>query len=854
MKIPEIEFFQNLGDWPLEFDKESPAAIVSWCGSDKSLDIILPTYEMTDSMLKSMDQVTLDIQNVQAEKNIPFEKKINKAVFRGRDSNRVRIEVAKLAKDRPDLVDGGITKYFFFEQDPPPVKQLEFSEFFKYKFVLNIDGTVAAYRFPFLLAGNSVVLKQESSYREHFYPFLKPNVHYIPFGKEEIPNILENLKSEKKEKIRESNRPNQPTNPSKRHRERLNGELETVAALLPYDDATIQRLDKLSVLRLAVSFVQIKAHFALYLRRQQSGTEHVQLASLASTNAVFAALSGFSTPIGPIPTLISPAGVPAYDLAESSFSQLSLKTLGGFVIVLTEWGDLYYVSENIDQYLGFCQSDVLHQSITDLLHSEDRENILKNLKVQAPKFKGTQENPTKVQYDTMERLMIGRFRCLLDNTCGFVRMEIRGRFVPLCALATPSEEVAESRERSRFVQSPFALAAICTPFVPPVHLEGSLEDPILKTKHGLDLGFLCIDGRLRIILEIEENSKSGGFSFYQFIHPDDAECLSECHDETRKNGSSALLVLRIVSTKSRNVYYFQSSFRLFYKSGKPESIGITHRFLTEADGLGLLEKRGSIKGSIFTHDEPSLQSPRNLSTAQNLPPLISKDDHSKSSDPTNIQKTPRKISTEKSKKESNQKDLLPPIQLPSTSALGAINCLEELVKASTSTLCAPKDVKPNSKKAKVPNPPGPSQDPLPPIFNPYFQPDLPPAPQNYPVWSLDPHQGPVDFHSYYPPGYNNPYPEQWRHDPNYFFQDSFNNYYSQFYPEAKAQPGPQGLIPLLPDPGPPQEDFQQQNQNFFGAQFNIPNLNPLQNFAEKDPIDQSNNFSFFNVAHTLFGQ
>lgn len=63
-------------------------------------------------------------------------------------------------------------------------------------------------------------------------------------------------------RIRESSRPNQPTNPSKRHRERLNGELETVASLLPYDDATIQRLDKLSVLRLAVSFVQIKAHFA----------------------------------------------------------------------------------------------------------------------------------------------------------------------------------------------------------------------------------------------------------------------------------------------------------------------------------------------------------------------------------------------------------------------------------------------------------------------------------------------------------------------------------------------------------------------------------------------------------------
>uniref|UniRef100_A0A3Q1EVR8 Protein O-glucosyltransferase 3 n=1 Tax=Acanthochromis polyacanthus TaxID=80966 RepID=A0A3Q1EVR8_9TELE len=194
--LPDVEFFINVGDWPLETRRTDPVPILSWCGSTDTRDVVLPTYEVTHSTLETLRGVTNDLLSVQGHTGPPWVNKSDQAFFRGRDSREERLHLVSLSKKNPGLLDAGITGWFFFrdrEKQVGKVPLVGFFDFFKYKYQVNVDGTVAAYRFPYLMLGNSLVLKQDSPYYEHFYSRLQAGTHYVPV-KRNLSDLLDAIR------------------------------------------------------------------------------------------------------------------------------------------------------------------------------------------------------------------------------------------------------------------------------------------------------------------------------------------------------------------------------------------------------------------------------------------------------------------------------------------------------------------------------------------------------------------------------------------------------------------------------------------------------------------------------------
>lgn len=362
------------------------------------------------------------------------------------------------------------------------------------------------------------------------------------------------------------------SNPSKRHRDRLNGELDTLTSLLPFSEEVRARLDKLSVLRLSVGYLKVKGFFNATLKKGPCAVAPGQSSSQSQATSI--------------------------DGVSFSEGDLLLQALNGFVLVVTAEGYVFYTSPTIQDFLGFHQSDVVHQSVFELIHTEDRALFRQQLHfamdpvISANDQSSVEVSSNLVNYDStsipqdspfLERNFCCRFRCLLDNSSGFLALNFFGRLKYLHGQTQRLEDGTPAPPQ-------LALFAVVTPLQSPSILEIRSRTLLFQSKHKLDFTPLSIDSRGMVILGYTEMELCSPGSGYHFVHAADMMYCADQHLRMMKTGHTGNTIFRLL-TKGNSWMWVQSNARLVFKGGKPDFIIARMKALTNEEGEDHLRQR-----------------------------------------------------------------------------------------------------------------------------------------------------------------------------------------------------------------------------------------------------------------------
>lgn len=243
-KVPDMEFFINRRDFPLltrdgtepynniwgttklplvshAYDKYVP--ILSMSNTDRYADILIPTWEDWARIQSHENKwFPRECRDYTEKFNIPWNDKKPTAVFRGGTTgcgvtieSNPRLKLAYLSSTtKPDkngipYLDAGVTNWNLRPRKLQNQKYIQTIDIEKlpfglasrltpkeqagYKYIINVDGHVSAFRLSMELSMGSVILLIDSPWKIWYRDMLVPYEHYVPV-KEDMSDLIDQIK------------------------------------------------------------------------------------------------------------------------------------------------------------------------------------------------------------------------------------------------------------------------------------------------------------------------------------------------------------------------------------------------------------------------------------------------------------------------------------------------------------------------------------------------------------------------------------------------------------------------------------------------------------------------------------
>uniref|UniRef100_A0A673AVL4 Hypoxia-inducible factor 1-alpha n=1 Tax=Sphaeramia orbicularis TaxID=375764 RepID=A0A673AVL4_9TELE len=223
-----------------------------------------------------------------------------------------------------------------------------------------------------------------------------------------------------------------------------------------------------------------------------------------------------------------------------------LKALEGFLMVLSEDGDMIYLSENVNKCLGLAQFDLTGHSVFDFTHPCDQEE-LREMLVHRTGSKKTKEINT-------ERSFFLRMKCTLTSRGRTVNVKSATWKVLHCSGHVRVFENAceETPDGPKEPPVPY-LVLICDPIPHPSNIEVPLDTKTFLSRHTMDMKFTYCDERITELMGYDPEDLLNR-SVYEYYHALDSDHLTKTHHNLFAKGQVSTGQYRMLAKKGGFVW------------------------------------------------------------------------------------------------------------------------------------------------------------------------------------------------------------------------------------------------------------------------------------------------------------
>lgn len=270
---------------------------------------------------------------------------------------------------------------------------------------------------------------------------------------------------------------------------------------------------------------------------------------------------------------------------DGQMDSLYLKSLEGFVTVVTSDGDMIFLSENINKFMGLTQVDLTGHSIFDFTHPCDHEEIRENLSL---KTSGSGFGKKGKELST-ERDFFMRMKCTVTNRGRTVNLKSASWKVLHCTGTLKTYSSCPPRVLCGFKEPPLTCAVLmCEPITHPSNIDTPLDSRTFLSRHSMDMKFTYCDDRVSELMGYSPEDLLGR-SVYDFYHALDSDGVTKSHHNLCSKGQAVSGKYRMLA-KNGGYVWVETQGTVIYNSrnSQPQCIVCINYVLSDIEEKSMI--------------------------------------------------------------------------------------------------------------------------------------------------------------------------------------------------------------------------------------------------------------------------